>query len=463
MTRSSPDVIVVGAGVAGLAAATALAADGARVLVFEARGVLGGRASSFADVETGTVIDNGQHVVLGCYRETFGFLDRVSARDAIAVQDSLVVPVILRDRRRSELRCPAWPSPWHLLGGVMRWDALGWRDRFAAVRLAPQLLRARRLAQDGTAADRSLDNETVRQWLNRHGQTPRLCELLWEPLAVAALNQHIDSASAAPFFRVLGGVFGPDPRDAAIGLPVPPLSDVFGEPARRYLEQRGCCIHLHAPARIILERDRAVGVLVRGERTLSGSVIAAVPWWAWRTLVDDVAARLAGLEGFRDRAAARRSCPIVTVNIWTERPVLDSAFVGLPGRVFQWVFEKRVESVKVRAQAHLSFVSSGAESIAREDSTTLIERAWRELIEAIPAARVTTVAHASVVRERHATFSLAPGEPPRPAPESGVSGLWLAGDWTDTGLPATIEGAALSGHRVAAALAARAQPQELAT
>src|SRR4051812_21352076 len=139
------DIAVAGAGVAGLAAATALAEAGERVLVLEARGDLGGRATAFRDRETGELVDNGQHVMFGCYRETFRLLRRIGAEQNVRVQPSLEVPYIGPDGTRSVLRCPSWlPSPLHLLGGVLGWDALTWSDRLSVLRLASPLLRARR-------------------------------------------------------------------------------------------------------------------------------------------------------------------------------------------------------------------------------------------------------------------------------------------------------------------------------
>jgi uncharacterized protein with NAD-binding domain and iron-sulfur cluster len=139
--------------------------------------------------------------------------------------------------------------------------------------------------------------------------------------------------------------------------------------------------------------------------------------------------------------------PIVTVNLWLDRPVTRTAFVGLPGRTFQWVFDK--SRLAGSAWSHLSLVSSGAEDVVAQSNEALIDLATRELRAALPAAASAVVRRASAVREKRATFSLAPSEPPRPAADTPLAGLVLAGDWTDTGLPATIEGAVVSGHRAA--------------
>ena len=431
----TPDVIVIGAGFAGLSAATALAERGARVLVVEARPTPGGRATAFTDPATGERVDNGQHVLFGCYHETFRFLRRIGAESHVRVQRHLAVDVIDRAGRWSRLACPALPSPFHLLAGVMTWKALGWRDRLAVLRMRAPIAAAR-------AQHLSHGEETVRQWLIRHGQTTRLIELLWEPLAVAALNQPIDSAAAAPFASVLALMFGRDPRDAALALPLKPLDEMYARPAREYIERKGGTVSISSPATI----TGAARVVVRGERLTARSIICAVPWYALSDVFPD---RPAALGPVLDAAARTAASPIVTVNLWFDRVVSERMLVGLPGRTMQWVFDKR--TVFGEQASHLSLVSSGAEDVVSRSNQELIELAVGEVRDALPAARSAALLRGVVVREKRATFSVAPGQPPRPSTRTGVSGLFLAGDWIDTGLPATIEGAVVSGHRAAEA------------
>ncbi|MGE3843252.1 MAG: hydroxysqualene dehydroxylase HpnE [Vicinamibacterales bacterium] len=445
---SSPDVIVVGAGVSGLAAATALSEQGARVLVLEARGTPGGRTSSFRDRTDGAWIDNGQHVVLGCYRETFSYLERIGAAADIPLYPALEVPGIDHSGRANVLRCPAWPSPWNLLAGLVTWSAIGWKDRLAARHIMGPL----RSAQTGARDPRDAQ-ETVASWLSRCRQSPRLIELLWEPLALAALNQPITHAAAETFVEVLGRVFGPGPRDASIGLPARPLAHTFGTAAIAYLEERGSELRCHAPARLVVEAGRLWGVAVRGSRIRAPFVVAALPWTRWATFVAEADAERAGLSAIRDAASRTASSAIVTVNLWLDRPVLTSRFVGLPGRRFHWVFAH--DTVGGRAGAcRVSLVASGADSLANQSAAMVVQHAIDDLRQAVPGAAQVRVLRSLVVREPCATFSLAPGQPARPGVRTPLEGLFLAGDWTATGLPATIEGAAQSGHAAAAAVVA---------
>jgi zeta-carotene desaturase len=453
------DIIVIGAGFAGLSAAVRLAAAGRRVLVLEARGRLGGRATAFTDRETGYRVDNGQHVLAGCYHETFRFLDAIGARDRVALQESLDVAFIDRDGRRSRLRCPRLPAPWHLAAGVARWNGVGWRDRLPLARLS-------RALKPGAPPPPA--GETVAAWLARLGQTPRMIHMLWEPLAVAALNQATDQALAATFVRVLAQMFTGATQDAALGMTATPLDEMYAEPARAFVEAHGGEVRVNALARVAVRGGRVEGVTVRGEALSTASaVVAAVPWFGLPGLFQDPDGTLAPLVAAASGTAAS---PIVTVNLWLDRQVLPDAFVGLPGRTMQWVFDTSqirrtlpgpgpAPSRAPSPACHLSLVSSGAEAVLRQSNDELIALAWRELTEAVPEARDAGLTRATVVREPQASFSLAPGQPTRPGTRTAVSGLFLAGDWVDTGLPATIESAVVSGHRAADdILSGRIQP-----
>ena len=449
---TSADVIVIGAGVAGLRAAVALAARGARVTVLEAKAVLGGRATAFTDPQTGERVDNGQHVMLGCYHETFAFLRQIGAEDRVRVQPSLEVDFVDRAGERSRLSLPVLPAPINFIAGLVDWKALDWRDKVAALRLAGPI-RVAQKEHDARERGRTAGHiaaspgETVEQWLINNGQTARIREMLWEPLALAALNQSVRVAAAPPFAAVLARMFGGGARDASLALPVWPLDQVYAEPARRFIESRGGDVRIGCPARIHLNGGRLAHVEARGERLEACSVVAAVPWYA---LVDVFAGDTSPIEAIRTAAARTQASPIASVNLWLDRGILRTPFLGLPGRSMQWVFDK--SQMFEKGTSHLTLVSSGADDIVALENDALIALALRELREALPDARGAKVVRASVVKERRATYSLAPGQPARPPTRTNVPGLVLAGDWIETGLPATIEGAAISGRLAAEAI-----------
>jgi zeta-carotene desaturase len=429
-----PDVIVIGGGFAGLAAATALAEAGERVHLLESRPRLGGRATTHRDPITGEGIDNGQHVLAGCYRETLAFLDRIGSSQRLHRPATLRVTMIDERGERSTLALPPLPTPIHLAAGVLAWNAISVRDRLSILRLGPWLL--------GTKEVRA--GTTVGAWLAERRQSPALCRMFWEPLALAALNQPVELASAASFLAVLRRMFGPEPGAASLLLPSVPLDDLYAHPAERFLRAHGSTITTMTRVAVLVEGRRVVAVRVGDTVHDARIVIVAVPWHALGGLFAPVPPPLLALV---EQASRLASSPIVTVNLWLDRPVLEEMFVGLPGRTFQWVFDRR--RIVGPSDTHLSLVSSGADATCAASNHELVNKALGDIRSAVPAARQAAVRHASVVRERRATFSLAPGSPQRPPAATPVEGLLLAGDWTDTGLPATIESAVASGHTAA--------------
>ncbi|MDQ3171790.1 MAG: hydroxysqualene dehydroxylase HpnE [Acidobacteriota bacterium] len=428
------DVAIAGAGFAGVAAAVALAKAGRRVLLIEARGHLGGRAATLVDRATGEPVDNGQHVMFGCYVQTLALLEELGQRDAVMVQPTLHVPFIGPDGVRRDLRCANLPAPLNLAAGLLRWRAIDMRERARAARLAVSLIRG--------ANPRP--GETVSVWLTRMGQTRRLRGWLWEPLAVAALNEAPDVAAASMFAPVLRELFSGGRQASSLVLPRVPLGALYAEPARAYLSARGGVVQTGRPARVSVADD---GFSVRAGETRwrVPAVISAVPWHQLAALFDaGVPAPLAPIA-----AAAARMAPvaIVTVNLWYDRPVLDTSFVGLIGRTAQWVFDRR--AIAGDSASHVSVITSAASGLSERDDAAIVELITADLRVTLPLAREASVTRATVIREKQATFSVKPGSPARPEERTPVPGLFLAGDWLRTGLPGTIEGAVRSGNRAA--------------
>jgi hypothetical protein len=248
---------------------------------------------------------------------------------------------------------------------------------------------------------------------------------------------------------VLGELFGARGDAAAVGLPRAPLDDVFVAPAVRVIEARGGTVLTKSPAAIELGSDGHVaGVRAGATHIVSPRVVSAVPWHAFSRIwseglpqaVADIAARAARMD----------SLPIVSANLWCDRPILTTPFVGLIGGPMQWAFDKG--AIFGARAGHVSVVASAATSLVREENQTLTRLAKAALDRALPAAREATLERSTVVREHRATFSVAPGQPSRPSTRTALAGLYLAGDWIDTGLPATIESAALSARWAAEAV-----------
>src|SRR5262245_21617074 len=263
-----PRVLILGGGFAGLAAAVDLAEGGMRVLLLERRSFLGGRAYSFTDKTTGDTIDNGQHLMMGCYHHTIRFLEKIGSLGNLKFQPNPKVDFLHEDEGHASFKCPPLPAPLHLLGGLVGLKTIGWGDRLRALRvgLAVQMLNG-----DGER----LSDVTVRQWLDSLGQSERIQRRFWNVMALATLNEAPEVASADMFARVIELGFLRTKRDSAMVISRVGLSDLYTDQAKNYIEARGGEVRLNADvARVEFENDRAVGVTLRsGERIEASAII----------------------------------------------------------------------------------------------------------------------------------------------------------------------------------------------
>ena len=443
----SPDAVVVGGGFAGLAAATALAERGARVLVLEARPYLGGRARSWVDAETGAVVDNGQHLFMGCYRETLRFLERIGSRDSLALQSRLMIPIVDCEGTVGKFRLPAAPAPWSLLFGLLRFPGLKFKDRLALLRVARDVGRRARRSDRGETAD-ALDDRSVVEWLGALGQPREASRRFWDPISIASLNEEPQRASAAMFLAVLRRAFFGGADGSRLGTSRVGLSELYAAPAAHYLRGRHSEVRLRAQVqRLLLAGGRCSGVrLADGERIDAGAVVAAVP-------PEDLLEALppdAVADPFFAGAARLETSPIVSVYLWFGVPVTDLPFAGLVGCTWQWAFSREAFGPRGGGIHGVTLVRSAARDLVDRPREALVRSAVDDLHACFPASRRAGLRHALVIKEKKATIAPARGGLAlRPATLTPYNGLHLAGDWTATGLPATIEGAVQSGHSCA--------------
>lgn len=429
------DATVVGAGFAGVAAATSLAERGARVLVLETRQRAGGRAYSWTNPETGEVEDNGQHVLAAFYDETLRLLRRLGTEETLAVDPTFHLRVWERGRGSFELRCPDLPSPFHWIAAIGTCARLGARARVLALDL-PRRVRAL-FARNGDGS-----RLTVEAWLQEIGGGGDLAAVL-HPLALASLNEFPRDGSAGLFGRVLDRIFQSPARASGLALPRRGLGDLLGG-FEDFVAARGGEVRYRSTALgVRVEAGRAAGLsLLGGERIDSACVILAVPHdrAGWMLAPEHFGA-------FREITRVPWS-PIVSTVHTFDRPVLPSRFVGLLGTRTQWAFDR---GAAASGGSHVGTVRSAAFEDEERPGAAILEETAKELAEAFPAARDARLVRARVYKERRATIrSLPEVQRLRPPAETPVQGLYLAGDWTRTGLPPTIEGAVLSGHRAAA-------------
>ncbi|HEU5323596.1 MAG TPA: hydroxysqualene dehydroxylase HpnE, partial [Methylomirabilota bacterium] len=336
----SRHVVVIGAGFAGLAAAVRLADAGARVTVLERRGVLGGRAYSFREPESGAAVDNGQHLFMRCYGETRAFLRRLGTEERIAFQPRLEVAMVGGEGGAARLACPALPAPLHLLAGLLRFDGVPVRDRIALVRGGAALAAA---ARRGAAAEAAIEGLTVDAWLARLGQSAVARRVFWDPLTLATLNDAPDVVSARWLLAVARRAFFGGPRGGDLGVAPGGLSDLYTEQARGIVEAAGGRVRTHAAALAIeVAGDRVVAVRLAGpgrgtgERLPADTVVAAVPHQRLPGLLPSA---LAARPPF-DRLGRLGASPIVSFHLWYDRPVAPRPFVALLGSPLHWLFDR---------------------------------------------------------------------------------------------------------------------------
>jgi squalene-associated FAD-dependent desaturase len=428
------NVIVIGGGFSGVAAACRLAGDGHSVTLFERSPRLGGRAASFVDPESGLPMDFGHHILMRCCTAAQGFLQRVGRADAVRFQESLAIP-ILWDGRRSALRAWPLPSPLHLVPGLLGYGPLSVGERLSTLAGGLALLAGR--ARGGSFG----------AWLSEHHQSDRAIRRFWDPISIAALNVPVDRAGLAAarhLFRTAFFVRG----GADIGFFTHPLGSVF-DAARTYIEARGGVVETGtAIARIGV--DPAGGLTVErsdARRFEASAVVVAVPPADLARLVGGLSAMGRILE----QAGTLSWAPIVNLHLWFDRPVLSDDFAIAVDSPVQALFGLSEGESPARRASHLVLSQSAAESWIDRTDEEIVRELSASLERILPAVRQARIIRSLVLRHRRATFVPAPdSESLRASSATPVSGLALAGDWTATGWPSTIEGAVRSGIYAAA-------------
>ncbi|NJP53916.1 FAD-dependent oxidoreductase [Streptomyces sp. SBST2-5] len=449
-TTEGRHAVVVGGGLAGVTAALALADAGVRVTLLEGRPRLGGLAFSFQ--RGGLTVDNGQHVYLRCCTAYRWFLDRIGGADLAPLQNRLDVPVVdvrrPEGRRLGRLRRDPLPVPLHLSRSLATYPHLTLADRARAVRAALALQRL-------DPGDPALDTQDFGAWLTAHGQTPRAVEALWDLVGTATLNARAAEASLALAAMVFKTGLLSEPGAADIGWARVPLGELHDRLARKALEAAG--VRTEVRTRVTsLSADGNGGWSVRvpGETVEADAVVLAVPQRETHDLLP------AGALDAPERLLGIGTAPIVNVHVVYDRTVLTRPFLAALGTPVQWVFDRTEASGLTRGQ-YLAL----SQSVAYDDIDTpvaeLRERYLPELHRLLPRTRDARVEDFFVTRERTATFAPAPGVGRlRPGARTRAPGLYLAGAWTATGWPATMESAVRSGVGAAdAALHALGRPR----
>jgi squalene-associated FAD-dependent desaturase len=428
-------VVVIGGGLAGIAAALDCAAAGAQVTLAEVRPRLGGAAYSFQ--RDGMQIDNGQHVFMRCCIAYRQLLARIGSEHSVFLQPRLRVPVLSPGARKAELSRGLLPAPMHMARSLARYRHLSFGQRLGALRAAVALLRL-------DPHDRALDRVTFADWLARHGQDADAVEALWDVIVRPTLNAPAAGASLALGAFVFHTALLSESDAGDIGFHRAPLSETIGQPAQRALAQAGVDVRLSWRAQTLQRSGAGFAVHGPAEVLEADVAIVAVPHGRaaslFAALLPDTARRVDALQ----------PSPIVNLHVVYDRPVCEEPFAAGVRTPVQYVFDRTAAGGVPTGWQYLAVSLSGAEREMQMSVDALRETYLPALRELLPRARAAKVERFFVTREHAATFRAAPGAAAlRPAARTELPGLVLAGAWTDTGWPATLEGAVLSGHTAA--------------
>jgi squalene-associated FAD-dependent desaturase len=419
-------IAVVGGGLAGLAAAVALGSAEQKVTVFESRPFLGGRATSYplnGTDENSPTIDNCQHVLLRCCTNLLDFYNRLEVRDRIQFYREFYW--IEPGGRTSVMRRGALPAPLHFTGSFAKLKFLSLSGKMA---VASALLAVR--YEYGKRTD--LDRITMLDWLREKNQPPRVIERFWRQVLVSAINEDLDRMAASHGLQVFSLGFLARADSYEMGVPAVPLTELYSERAwsrhpRVNIQRRSNVQELP------IENGRVAGIVANGDCVTADAYVLAVPFERVPALAPGLQLELSGFN----------HSPITGIHLWFDREVTNLPHATLLDRTIQWMFNKG-------RGRYIQLVVSASRTLTEMPRADVIDLALRELKEFFPKARDAKLERAHVVKEVRATFSAAPGlEPQRPGSATNVPNLFLAGDWTRSGWPATMEGAVRSGYLAA--------------
>jgi zeta-carotene desaturase len=445
---SSKSVIVIGGGLAGLSAAVALAESGYRITLLEKRPFLGGRATSYV-LPTGEHVDNCQHVTLGCCTNLDDFYRRAGSAGKIRFYDRLEFSS--PDGHRGTMYRSPLPAPLHLTPSFLRFPLLNWADKRGIARLLGHIVR-----QGGRPPEIIFRGRpSMLDWLKRHKQTDRAISRFWGPVLVSALNEQLDQMDPLYGADVFWKGFLANRAGYRIGIPSVPLANLY-DGCRDALIARGGEVRMRAAVRRLELTGGAIsGVSFdSGEALHADHYVAAVPQDAFPELLPaDVIDGDISLRGVRKLKAS----PITGVHFWFDRQVMIEPFLSLFEMTTQWIFNKSLlfgaeKSTADKGQYLQSVISASYELIPRSREE-IVDLCLAEVRRVLPAAQGAKLLKSTVIKETSATFSPSPGcDINRPNAKTSIQHLFLAGDWTATGWPATMEGAVRSGYLAAEAI-----------
>ncbi len=418
--------MIIGGGFAGLSAAAYLTKQKIKVTLLESSPKLGGRAYSFTEQKSNDVVDNGQHILMGCYSDTINFLKLIGAKDNFIYQKSLQINFLTQAGKLVKLKSFTSLYPFNLLFALLNFKAITFRERLSLLKFVIKL---------PFISHQKLSDKNVRDWLKEEKQSDDTIKSLWEIIAVGALNTNIDKASAFMFREILMKIFFNGNFASTIILPKYGLSDAYVKNAKEYIESNGGKIKLSSSVKeFIISDNKIVGIKKADEVYKDFDyVISAIPFYAFNNIYPEL---------FLDEKIEFEYSSILNIHIWLKNNPMKEQFYGLIDSPVHWIFNKG---------NHINLVISDADYLIDKPAEEIYKMCVDELIKCTKL-KESDYTHYKVLKEKRATF--VPSNKInyiRPSSNTKIANLFLAGDWTDTGLPSTIESAVKSG-RVASEL-----------
>jgi len=436
-----PSVGIIGGGLAGLAAACALADARYKVTLFEQRSCLGGRASSFAHPGTGELIDNCQHVLLGCCTNLRNFYHRLGVEGKVRWYKRITF--IEPGGRSSYIEPSFLPAPFHTGFSFARFKLLSLKDKLGIVRALLSLL--------GRVPEDSSDD--FLSWLRRTGQTQAAIDRFWAPVLISSLNEELDKSSVKYAAFVFREAFLKSAEAGMMGIPTAPLSELYGV-AAEYIRARGGEVLLRSGVDAVSLDDRTARVRSNDREYSFDYVISAIPHHALRSILPQGPES----EELQRKVSHLQTVPITGIHLWFDREITALEHASLLDRNIQWMFQKSKILTRLAGQngasgSYLELLVSSSKNLLKMSRAEIIDLAVKELTEFFPTVREARLVNATVVKEVRATFAPAPlSDRFRLSPLSPWPRLFLSGDWTATGWPSTMEGAIRAGYLAAEAL-----------
>jgi zeta-carotene desaturase len=445
------NVIVIGGGLAGLAASVALAEAGWRVRLFEQRPFLGGRAASYV-LPDGEHVDNCQHVTFGCCTNLEDFYRRVGSAGKIKFFDRLLL--LDPQGRRGEMHAGILPAPFHMTGSFLLFSPLGFKDKVCIARAFYSILQSGGHPHDVDAPG----GISMLEWLRRHKQSPAAISRFWRVVLVSALSEELDRIDARYGIDVFWKAVLSNRTGYRMGVPAVALGELY-DGCRAAIEKKGGEVVFRSPLRgLQIENGKMIAVLFdEGREESADAYVIALPHLALSELLPESLKQTDTALGNLDKII---DAPITGVHLWFDRQVMTEPFISLLDTTTQWIFNKSALYAGANGASpsssngqYLQLVISASYDLLQKPRQEIIDLCLKEVRHAFPAAREAILLKATVIKEAAATFSPRPGvDRWRPTQQTNIGGLFLAGDWTATGWPATMEGAVRSGYLAAEAV-----------